>query len=127
MKTELSTTETYPSVDVAWLTETDLNIRCPYCEEFHRHGFVSYKSARRVPHCGTPDLQIDVNFQSVAYQIDKKVSFVNIRTPGYREIFWDETSLSGEFSNLSSTASEPPKQNKRYIQKNCKLYSEFKT
>ena len=61
-RTEMSINQICPSVDVVCWNETDLWIHCPYCEELHRHGFVSYKSASRVPHCGLPRPSYQYNF-----------------------------------------------------------------
>lgn len=106
----MSATKINPSVDVVWWNDSYLYIHCPYCEELHYHAFMSYESDLRVPHCGffnRPSYRY--NFP-VAYEIDKiKARFVNICTLQYmEEDSEDETSLSGEFSNmnLSSTASE---------------------
>ncbi|KAL4754143.1 hypothetical protein BDW72DRAFT_200895 [Aspergillus terricola var. indicus] len=58
----MSSVRTQPPAEVVWWTDTQLCVRCPYCEELHRHGlsfssgastFVSRDHPRtsRVPHC----------------------------------------------------------------------------
>ncbi|CRL30029.1 Ankyrin repeat-containing domain [Penicillium camemberti] len=111
----MSVIQIHPSVDVIWWTDTDFYIKCPYCEELHRHGFVSYESALRVPHCGMPRPSYRFEFPN-AYEIDKnKARFININTLEYLESeaengsedgSEDETFLSGGISsmNISETS-----------------------
>lgn len=93
--------ETNPLADIVWWTDTDFYVRCPYCEELHRHGSVSYESAQRIPHCGFPGPLYIAHFP-VAYEIDKaKARFVNIRTlQCLNDESEEEVSLEGDFSNM---------------------------
>ncbi|KAJ5789120.1 uncharacterized protein N7518_006131 [Penicillium psychrosexuale] len=74
----MSLTQANPLVDVIWWTDSDLYLKCPYCEELHHHGFRSYESALRVPHCGFPRPSYRYRFP-VTYEIDKaRARFINI-------------------------------------------------
>ncbi|KAB8271049.1 DYW family of nucleic acid deaminases-domain-containing protein [Aspergillus minisclerotigenes] len=99
---EMSSVQTFPSVDVIRWTDTDFWVRCPYCEEIHRHGFVSYESGLREGHCGFQRPSYRYNFP-VAYEIDKvNAQFINICTIQDSEEDSDDTvSLSNEFSNMA--------------------------
>lgn len=111
----MSVIQIHPSVDVIWWTDTDFYIKCPYCEELHRHGLVSYESALRVPHCGMPRPSYRFEFPN-AYEIDKnKARFIIINTledleseaeNGSEDGSEDETFLSGGISsmNISETS-----------------------
>lgn len=113
-ETGMSVIQIHPSVDVISWTDTDLYIKCPYYEELHRHGFVSYESALRVPHCGMPRPSYRFKFPT-AYEIDKtRARFININASEDLESeaengSEDETYLSGGFSNinLSETPNGP--------------------
>lgn len=102
----MSSLQSLPSVDVIWWTDVDFWVRCPYCEEIHRHGFVSYESGRRIPHCGFQRPSYRYNFP-VAYEIDKvKARFVNISTVTDPEEDPekdpdDRASLYNTFSNMA--------------------------
>lgn len=98
----MSSLQTFPSVDVIWWTDTDFWVRCPYCEEIHRHSFVSYESGLRVSHCGFQRPSYRYNFP-VAYEIDKvKARFVNICSLQDSDEDPDDTvSLSNEFSIMA--------------------------
>lgn len=74
----MSHTQAHPVVDVIWWATSDLYVKCPYCEELHRHGFISYESALRVPHCGLPRPSYRYIFPA-AYEIDKtRARYINI-------------------------------------------------
>ncbi|CAI7592048.1 unnamed protein product [Penicillium glandicola] len=96
----------YPSVNVIWWTDTRLCIKCPYCEEFHHHGFLSYESALRIPHCHMRRPPYRFHFPA-AYEIDKtQARFININTPEDLESepedeSEDERLLSSELSNIN--------------------------
>lgn len=91
--------EPHPLVDVIWWNDSSFYIRCPYCEELHRHGFVSYESGLRVPHCAYPRPSYRYNFPD-AYEIDKaKARFVNISTLEDLEVESDDEAVS--LSSLS--------------------------
>ncbi|KAL2784998.1 DYW family of nucleic acid deaminases-domain-containing protein [Aspergillus keveii] len=102
-------TRTSPSVDVIRWDASNFWVRCPYCEEIHRHGFVSYESGWRVPHCGLPRPSYRYSFPA-AYEIDKaKARFVNISAgPDSDDDSDDSVSLPDQFSNLdlSNTTNE---------------------
>ncbi|KAF9883090.1 hypothetical protein FE257_004098 [Aspergillus nanangensis] len=106
----MSSLQTPPSVDVIWWTGADFWVRCPYCEELHRHSFVSYESGLRTSHCYLKRPSYRYNFP-IAYEIDKvKARFVNINTVTDPEEDpeedpvedpEDQTSLDNAFSNLA--------------------------
>ncbi|OQD78794.1 hypothetical protein PENANT_c080G08542 [Penicillium antarcticum] len=74
----MSLTQAHPVVDVIWWTDSDLYVKCPFCEELHRHGFISYESALRVPHCDLPRPSYRYIFPA-AYEIDKSgARWINI-------------------------------------------------
>ncbi|KAJ5142513.1 uncharacterized protein N7515_001300 [Penicillium bovifimosum] len=110
----MSVIQIHPSVDVIWWTDTDLHIKCSYCEELHRHGFVFYESALRVPRCGMSRPSYRFKFPN-AYEINKtKARFININTLEDLESEAEnrsegETFLSGGISNmnLSGTPNGP--------------------
>ena len=74
----------WPEVEVIWWDADSFYIRCPYCEEIHRHGLDSYASRSRVSHCGEGGsyryyFPIDERTHRVAYEIDKsKPRFINV-------------------------------------------------
>ncbi len=76
-----------PQVDVTWWDAHNFYIRCPYCEEIHRHGLNSYASGSRTSHCAPGGsyiyyFPVDERNGQVAYEIDKlKARFVNVCTP----------------------------------------------
>ncbi|KAL5043242.1 DYW family of nucleic acid deaminases-domain-containing protein [Aspergillus fruticulosus] len=115
----MSSARPQPPAEVVWWTDTQFCVRCPYCDELHRHGiefssgasrFVSrdYPRTSRVPHCAfaTTRPPYECNFPA-AYEIDKaKARFVNIRTlsdlqDDEKDESDDEASLPGLLSNLA--------------------------
>ncbi|KAL3438892.1 DYW family of nucleic acid deaminases-domain-containing protein [Aspergillus tetrazonus] len=109
----MSSVRTQPLAEVVWWTDEQFCVRCPYCEELHRHGLNSSSSASTVvsrdyPRTSrVPHLQIPVD-----YEIDKpRARFVNIRTlsdlqEDEKEEFDDEASLTSLLSNLALTDTE---------------------
>ncbi|KAL4982951.1 DYW family of nucleic acid deaminases-domain-containing protein [Aspergillus falconensis] len=115
----MSSARPQPPAEVVWWTDTQFCVRCPFCDELHRHGiefssgasrFVSrdYPRTSRVPHCAfaTTRPPYECNFPA-AYEIDKaKARFVNIRTlsdlqDDEKDESDDEASLPGLLSNLA--------------------------
>ncbi|CAG7990731.1 unnamed protein product [Penicillium salamii] len=110
----MSVIQIHPSADVVWWTDTDLKVKCPYCEELHRHGFDSSESALHEPDCRMRRPRYRLKFPN-AYEIDKKKArFININTLEDLESeaengSEDETFLSGGISNMniSETSNGP--------------------
>ncbi|KAL4765927.1 ankyrin repeat domain-containing protein [Aspergillus foveolatus] len=117
----MSPVRTQPLAEVVWWTDKQFCVRCPYCEELHRHGLISssnastvvsrdYPRTSRVPHCAfaTTRPPYECSFP-VEYEIDKpKARFVNIRTlsdlrDDEKEESDDEASLTSLLSNLALT------------------------
>ncbi|KAJ5640755.1 hypothetical protein N7528_000380 [Penicillium herquei] len=102
----MSHTQVHPVVDVVWWTDSYLYVKCPYCEELHRHGFISYESALRVPHCGLPRPPYRYMFPA-AYEIDKtRARYININTleelaNEAQDYLENETLLSDQLSNMN--------------------------
>ena len=80
----MSHRELWPKVDVLWWDTCHFYVKCPYCEETHRHGLSSYEDGSRMSHCGhggSYTYSFPINTQSglVAYEIDKdKARFINV-------------------------------------------------
>ncbi|CBF75199.1 hypothetical protein AN3871.2 [Aspergillus nidulans FGSC A4] len=117
----MSSVRTQPLAEVVWWTDEQFCVRCPYCEELHRHGLNSssststvvsrdYPRTSRVPHCAfaTTRPPYECSFP-VDYEIDKpKARFVNIRTlmdlqEDEKEESDDEASLTSLLSYLALT------------------------
>ncbi|KAL2871209.1 ankyrin repeat domain-containing protein [Aspergillus lucknowensis] len=80
-------------------------VRCPHCEEVHRHGLNSYEPQTRVPHCENQEDYLccfPFNEQGqVAYEIDKKrCRFVNVCFP----LKSDEDEVDALAEELSAAA-----------------------
>ncbi|KAJ5923536.1 hypothetical protein N7454_008781 [Penicillium verhagenii] len=103
---KMSLTQGHPVVNVIWWADSDLYVKCPYCEELHRHGFSSYESALRVPHCVLPRPSYRYKFPA-AYEIDKtRARYININA--LEELANEaqnepenETFLSNQLSNMN--------------------------
>ncbi|KAI6362737.1 hypothetical protein MCOR25_006138 [Pyricularia grisea] len=69
-----------PSAKVVWWNASSIWVRCPYCEEIHRHGFASAKyelKQRRQSHCPGDSYYLAFPLslsgdESIGYDIDKK-------------------------------------------------------
>lgn len=108
----------YPKIDVLHWNAWHVYVRCPYCEEIHRHG--TALPGRRASHC-YPGGQyefifpIDESRELVGYEIDKRrACFVNTglqtgqgnETLGYLE--HDECELGDLFrSTMNISVTEP--------------------
>jgi hypothetical protein len=70
-----------PTIDVLYWTALQVYVKCPYCEEIHRHGVKL--PGKRLSHCHPGGhyeftLPIDESGKLVGYEIDKRgVRFVN--------------------------------------------------
>jgi len=82
----MSHKKVFPKVDIIWWGARNFYVKCPYCEETHRHGFSSYTNGSLVSHCGHFGLYnyffpIDTQNGLIAYEIDKvKARFINVYT-----------------------------------------------
>jgi hypothetical protein len=111
-----------PKIDVLYWTASQVYVKCPYCEEIHRHGV--NLPGKRFSHCHPGGhyefiLPIDESRKLVGYEIDKRgVRFVNASLQMARgeddshHSEYDETDLDDLFRskmNISATnaRSEP--------------------
>lgn len=96
-------THTIPQVDVVKWDASNFYIKCPYCEEIHRHDLDSYKNGSRTSGCGVYRyaFPFEETAQHVAYEIDKERAwFINICT------LWDLDEESDEEEQLASQLSK---------------------
>jgi hypothetical protein len=70
-----------PKIDVLYWTASQVYVKCPFCEEIHRHGLAL--PGKRLSHCHPGGhyefiLPIDESSKLVGYEIDKRrARFVN--------------------------------------------------
>ncbi|KAI8939285.1 hypothetical protein NX059_005111 [Plenodomus lindquistii] len=108
-----------PKIDVLYWTASQVYVKCPYCEEIHRHGVKL--PGKRLSHCHPGGhyefiLPIDESQKLVGYEIDKRgVRFVNASLQMARgeddshHSEYDERHLDESKMNISATnaRSEP--------------------
>ena len=104
----------FPVVDVVWWDARSLHVRCPFCEEIHRHSFNSYTSGLRWSHCGWGKsyryaFPINERTHQVAYEIDKsKARFVNVGVVMPLDADSDEENqLANDFLRKATVTSRP--------------------
>jgi hypothetical protein len=109
----MSHEEVFLKVDIIWWDARNFHVKCPYCEETHRHGLNSYADGSRVSHCGhfgsySYSFPIDTQNGLVAYEIDKaKARFINVCTREDLERNEDDVEqLASEFSSKARLSSE---------------------